>query len=323
MAYFRKRSGSWVVEIRRKGYEPISRTFDLKAEGEKWASEIEAKMLAGRYVDTREAEATTLGQALERYAREVTPSKKGAKREADRIKRWIADPLASKSLAALRGSDMATWRDAKFKAGAKPDTVRLDLAVISHLYTIATKEWNLPVENPCAKIRKPSAGQGRDVRMSLGQEAAIITEAAKINAELPAWIILAVETGMRRGELAGLRREWITGRVVKLPDTKNGMARSVPLSKRAVALLSSLPVRLDGGVFGMDHDWVTKAFAAAAGRAGFPDIRFHDIRHEATSRLFERGLSMMEVATIVGHKTLSMLRRYAHLNADDLAAKLG
>ncbi len=133
------------------------------------------------------------------------------------------------------------WRDAKLKAGAKPNTVRLDLAVISHLFTIAAKEWGLPVDNPCARIRMPSAGQGREVRMSPAQEAAIIQEAAKINPELPDWIVLAVETGMRRGEIAGLRREWITGRVARLPDTKNGTARSVPLSSQAVAAVESLP----------------------------------------------------------------------------------
>lgn len=223
----------------------------------------------------------------------------------------------------MRGSDLAAWRDAKLKAGAKANTVRLDLAVISHLYTIAAKEWSLPVDNPCAKIRKPSAGQGREVRMSPEKEAAILAEAAKINPELPAWIVLAVETGMRRSELAGLRREWIAGRVARLPDTKNGTARSVPLSSRALDTLASLPAREDGRALGMDLDWVTAAFAKAAARAGFPEIRLHDCRHEATSRLFERGLNPMEVAAITGHKTLTMLKRYTHLNAEALADKLG
>lgn len=322
MARLRKRGETWTAEVRRKGFKPIARTFDRKADAEKWVAEVEAKMLAGRYVDTREAETTTLHEALVRYAREVTPTKKGAQREEGRIKRWQTDPLASKSLAALRGSDLATWRDARLKAGASANTVRLDLALISHLFTIAEKEWNLPVDNPCVKIRKPSPGAGREVRMMPDQEKAILSEAAKINPELTAWIVLAVETGMRRSELAGLRREWITGRVARLPDTKNGTARSVPLSGRALETIAALSVRDDGFVLGMDLDWMTAAFAKAAERAGFPEIRFHDLRHEATSRLFERGLDVMEVAQITGHKTLIMLRRYTHLNAEKLAEKL-
>lgn len=323
MARIRKRGDSWQAEVIRKGFKPISRTFDRKADAEKWSKEVEAQMLGGRYVDTREAESLTVADALDRYKREVTPGKKGAKREADRIERWRADPLASKSIAALRSSDLAAWRDAKIKVGLSPNSVRLELALISHLYTIAAKEWGLPVVNPCANIRKPSAGPGREVRMSPPQEAAILAEAAQINPELPAWIVLAVETGMRRGEVAGLRWEWIKGRVVRLPDTKNGSARDVPLSPRAQDMLSALPRRIDGRVLGMDLDWVTKAFGEAAARAGCPEIRFHDLRHEATSRFFEKGLGIMEVATITGHKTLAMLRRYTHMSAERLADKLG
>ena len=126
MAYFRKRSGSWVVEVRRKGFAPISRTFDTKPQGEKWAAEVEAKMLAGRYVDTREAESLTLADALERYGREVTPCKKGAKVELLRLGRWQRSALAGKSLVALRSSDLAAWRDKRLAEGQKPNTVRLD-----------------------------------------------------------------------------------------------------------------------------------------------------------------------------------------------------
>jgi len=323
MARFRKRGDSWTVEIRRNGYKPIARTFDTKAQGEKWAAEVESKMLAGRYVDTREAESLTLAEALERYGREVTPGKKGAKVELLRIGRWCKTLLATKSLAALRGSDLAAWRDKRLAEGQKPNTVRLDLALISHLYTIAAKEWGLPVENPCSKIRKPSAGKGREVRVTPDQEAAIVAELAKINPELVAWATLACETGMRRGELASLRREWITGRVVRIPDTKNGEPRSVPLSSRALAALAFLPVLEDGRVFALSLGWVTKAFAVAADRAGHAEIRLHDWRHEATSRLFERGLNAMEVAAITGHKTLIMLKRYTHLNAEKLADKIG
>jgi integrase len=323
MARFRKRSGSWTAEIRRKGYAPIARTFDTKAEAERWASTVEGKMLSGRYVDTREAEATTLREALARYGREVTPGKKGAAREAKRLRMWSADPLSSRSLASLRGSDFAAWRDARLAGGAKSNTVRLDLALVSHLFTIAVKEWCLPLENPLAKIRKPPAGLGRDVRLPAHAESRVIAEAVAISAELPAWIILAIETGMRRGEMESARREWISGPVLKLPTTKNGTARDVPLSSRALAAIAALPVRMDGRLLGLSGEWVGRLFARVAEAAGCPEVRFHDLRHEATSRFFERGLNPMEVAAITGHKTLAMLKRYTHLKAEDLARRLG
>ena len=109
-----------------------------------------------------------------------------------------------------------------------------------------------------------------------------------------------------------------------LPDTKNGEARSVPLSSTAIQTLRALPRSLHGQVFpGLTTEAVKRAFARAVRRAGIEDLRFHDLRHEATSRLFERGLNIMEVASITGHKDLRMLRRYTHLKAEDLARKLG
>jgi integrase len=131
---------------------------------------------------------------------------------------------------------------------------------------------------------------------------------------------------MRQGELVNLRWEHIdlTRRITYLPDTKNGEARTVPLSTAAIKVLHSLPRSMTGQVFpGLTTEAVKRAFARAVRRAGIEDLRFHDLRHESTSRLFERGLNIMEVASITGHKDLRMLRRYTHLKAEDLARKLG
>ncbi|MGC9208169.1 site-specific integrase, partial [Acidithiobacillus sp.] len=135
----------------------------------------------------------------------------------------------------------------------------------------------------------------------------------------------AIETGMRRSEICGLRWENVNlaGKVALLPDTKNGKARNVPLSSAAVAVLSALPRRLSGGVWDVKEDTVTQAFARCCRRAVIEDLHFHDLRHEATSRFFEKGLNPMQVAAITGHKTLQMLKRYTHLRAEDLAKMLG
>ncbi|BBF65303.1 site-specific integrase [Acidithiobacillus sp. 'AMD consortium'] len=107
------------------------------------------------------------------------------------------------------------------------------------------------------------------------------------------------------------------------PDSKTGDPRRVPLSSRALAVLDALPRRMDGEVWGVRADSITQAFARACHRAGIEDLRFHDLRHEATSRFFEKGLNPMQVAAITGHKTLQMLKRYTHLRAEDLAKILG
>ena len=325
MASYEKRGETWRAQIRRKGYPHLSATFDTKAEAQRWAAEIEGDMSRARFVDTREAESTTLTEALTRYVNEVSESKKGSAQEKVRAKKWKASEWGNKSLAAIRSSDMAAYRDAELKAGKSTATVRLNLALISHLYTVASKDWGIQgLKNPCTAIRMPKGSKQRERRPTTAELKALYKHAGEINAELPVIIELAVETAMRRSELVMLRKDQVRGRVAFLEDTKNGERRSVPLSKRAVELLDGLPTPIDGGrFFHLKLDSVSNYFALACEAAKIKDLRLHDMRHEATSRLFERGLSVMEISTITGHKTLSMLKRYTHLCPNDLAEKLG
>lgn len=321
MATIQRRSGAWRALIRRKGYPHLSATFDTKAEAEQWAREVETEMGRSRWVDTREADTLTLAEALDRYRREVSEHKKSHRNERSRLAILTRD-LGHHTLTGLRSSDVAAYRDERLKV-ASGSTVRRDLALLSHLYAIALKEWGLPVDNPCAKIRKPKLNKERERRVTASQLALIVAEAGRRHREMPAIITLAVESGMRRGELLGLRREDVRGRVAHLADTKNGTARAVPLSRAAREAIASLPLRLDGQLFGLHPDTVTGYFRRSCVAVGLAGLRFHDLRHEATSRFFERGLSIMEVAAITGHKDLRMLRRYTHLNPDALADKLG
>ncbi|CAA6603177.1 Phage integrase family protein [Rhodospirillaceae bacterium LM-1] len=327
MATFIKRGDSWQAKIRRRGFPTITRTFDTKAAAERWARDAESEMSRNVYVDGREAEQTTLFEALERYEREVTPKKKGAARERYLIARWKKDDLALRSLASIRGADLASWRDKRLAEGASPSTVRNNINLISHLFNIASREWGLEsLNNPVRKITLPSPGRGRDRRLMDDEEARLMT--ALEGLESP-WMKplaqLALETGMRQGEMLGLRWEHVSlgRRVARLQDTKNGEARDVPLSTKAVKVLEALPRELKGRVFPITRDQASYFFAKAAKAAGIEDLRFHDLRHEATSRFFERGLNMMEAAAITGHKTLQMLKRYTHLKAEDLAKRLG
>lgn len=326
MATFTKRKAGWQAKIRRKGYPAQSASFKTKTDAEKWARDIESTMDKGRFVDRREAESTTLLEALERYEREITPRKKGAKQEINRISLWKRDKLSQRILSSIRGADIAEWRDAKLSTGASSTTVRNDLALISHLFTVAEREWGMEsLTNPVRKVKVPSPARARDRRLAPGEEETLLEACANATCTwLSPIVILALETGMRQGELLSLKWNNVNTkqRVASLIDTKNGEAREVPLSNRAISTLKEMPQDISGRVFPITQDSLEYHFRKMLGTIDIENLRFHDLRHEATSRFFEKGLNPMEAAAITGHKTLQMLKRYTHLRAEDLAKKL-
>ena len=324
-AIYKRGPGHWQVLVRRKGYPLLSKSFKKRTDAEAWAREVEAEMDRGVFVSRKEAENTTLSGALERYEREVSSEKKGRRQEKARIERWKDHPLGKRALAQIQGKDIAAYRDARLKE-VSPNTVRLELAVLSHLFTIAVKEWGMTgLTNPTFQIRKPKLPKGRDRRLLPGELDRILSASdSPVFSDL---VRFAVETGMRRGELAGMTWDMVDlrKRTVTLPETKNGEKRTVPLSTEAVRVLANLARRLDEEVWGIKPDSITQAFLRALSRARkvyekeceekkekpdpayLVDLTFHDLRHEATSRFFEKGLNPMQVAAITGHKTLQML----------------
>jgi integrase len=324
MAHFRKRSGAWEATVQKKGVGRISRTFDTRGDAEAWAKVTESELVRGVYIPRKEAESTTLAEALDRYKREVSSAKKGHRREKTRILIWKTHPLAKRFLASIRGSDMASYRDERIKAGYSSNTIRLELAIISHLFEIARKEWGMEgLLNPVKSIRMPSPPAGRDRRLQPGELEKILES---VSEEMSQVIRIALETAMRRGELAEMTWDMVDlkKRIVTLPETKNGQKRIVPLSSVAVTILKERlnTRRIDGKVWNIGLDAVSQDFAKACRKAGISGLHFHDLRHEATSRLFEKGFDTMEVRTITGHKTLQMLARYTHLRAEDLVERL-
>jgi len=319
------RAATYRVKIRRKGLGTETKTFDTYKDAERWAREIEGQMDRGGWVSQREAERTTLADALMRYASEITPSKKSARQELNRINQLKKNKIAQRALALIHGVDLAKFRDERLKE-VSASTVRLDLALISHLYTVARQDWGMKgLANPVEDTRKPKAPKGRDRRLEAGEEKRLIEAAA---ADSLPWIKplieLAIETAARQGEMlkalwrdADFQRMQITWR-----DTKNGTDRTVPLSDRALDILKALPRSVDGRVFPTTQSIVEKAFARVCAAAGIEDLHFHDLRHEGTSRLFELDLDTMEVQKITGHKTLQMLLRYTHLRPNSIGDKL-
>ncbi|UYW27503.1 site-specific integrase [Methylorubrum extorquens] len=327
MAAIRKLRGRWQAAVRRKGIAPRSKSFDTKADAERWARSLEAELdRCGALPDTRPAEKTTLAQVLERYRDTVSPTKRSSVTEIARINAILRRPICHRTMALLSSADLAAYRDERLKAVA-PATVIRELNTISHAIDTARREWSIHLAtNPAKLVRRPSPPKGRTRRLEGNEEQILLAaaDAGRVRYLRPL-IELAVETGMRRGELLSLRWEHINldRRVAHLPLTKNGTSRDVPLSTRAVETLRSLRTGESTTVFTAAPNAVRLAWERLRRRVGLEDLHLHDLRHEAVSRLFEKGFNVVEVASISGHRELRMLQRYTHLRAADLATRLG
>jgi len=318
----------WQAKVRKKGFPSQTKVFRAKADAQAWAASVEGEMVRGLWRDRSESESTTLKECIERYLSEVTPHKKNGHPEELKLQQWLRRPIACRFMSAIRGKDVADAIKDMESEGKSKNTIRLHLAVISHLFKVARTEWGMEsLSNPCEAVRKPRLPQGRERRL-VGNEQDRLLDACRAdeNPDILYIVQFAIETAMRRSEICG-GLQWenvnLAGRVAMLPDTKNGTVRRVPLSSVAVSVLTTLPRRLDGLVWNVKADTVTRSFERACRRASITGLTFHDLRHEATSRLFEKGLNPMQVAAITGHKTLQMLKRYTHLRAEDLAKLLG
>lgn len=277
----------------------------------------------------------TLRDALHEYRVRVSIHKKGYAQECYRIERIASSALCSDGRLArdVTSVEIATYRDSRLqdlnhKTGKpiSPATVRLELSLLSNLFEIGRIEWGICDDNPVLKVRKPKSSPGRERRLAAREERQILKFAFNhTNPELYSIIVLAIETAMRQGEILNLTWDNIKLKpgIAILPDTKNGTRRDVPLSLKAREALIRLGVKESGRVFSYKTSGLKSTWRYMLHRLRIVDLHFHDLRHEAVSRLFELGtLDMMEVAAISGHKSLSMLKRYTHLKAQRLVKKL-
>jgi integrase len=325
VASIEQRGGKWRARVRRRGFADQSETFRTRAAAERWARRIESDQDDGHQAPAAEAKRMTLAEALDKYEREVTPEKRGAAQEKYRIDLWRKQPVAARPLVNITPSDVAAFRKARKAAGKSANTIRLELMLLSNLFTVARTEWKMArLPNPVADTKKPSTvGTERSRRLRPGEEPKLLKAC---RATGPAWlvhlVVFAIETAMRRGEIVAMRNAWIAENIVNIPVTKNGEPRRVPLSPRAQTALGRLRKAL-GGLGAMPSKYtVSIYFKRAADHAGLADLHFHDLRREGTSRLFERGFGIQEAAAVTGHKTWAMLRRYTAPKAEDLVRKL-
>ena len=263
---------------------------------------------------------------MDRYEREVTPSKKGARQERTKIRKLQESFFSTLYLQDIRPTDVAAYRDERLEE-VKPETVRKYLSLISDLFNHARTEWGLKVTNPVNDIKRPAPSRARDRRLSPKEEKKLLQAAKKHpNHEFLAIINITLETAMRQGEILSMTWENFDVKKRKLywPDTKNGEPRYVPLSTNAIKIFKSLGMKKRGQIFNYTQDGFRTIWHKIKTKEelGLADLRFHDLRHEATSRFVELGLDSLEVSAITGHKTLQMLKRYTHLKAENLAKKL-
>lgn len=198
MASFRKRGHyQWQAQVRKTGYPTQTKTFETRAEAERWARGIEVEMDSGAFVSRTEAESTTLHELLERYLDEITPLKKGVEPETNRLRAMMRHPLARCFVAGIRGMNIASWRDERLRK-VSPATVKRDLVLLGHVFEVARKEWGIYVHNPVRDIRLPPSGRPRERRLLAGEETRLFEACRKArNPWLLPLVQLALETAMR------------------------------------------------------------------------------------------------------------------------------
>lgn len=317
MASIRKHGTGWRAEVARQGVRR-SKVLPTRQAAKDWAARQEYLIMHGDKV----AATTPFGDVLDRYAREVSPGKRGHRWEAIRLEKLRRDPIAKRPLGALTATDFADWRDRRLAEVAAP-SVRREMTLLAAVLTQARKEWGLLTANPMEGVRKPPNAPPRERRVTQDEldrlAHAAGSDLSNATARAFAAFLFAVETAMRAGEILSLTSETVdtARRVARLPRTKNGDAREVPLSSEAVRLWQSLP----GDGFALSAAQLDALWRKVRDRASVSDLHFHDSRHEGITRL-SRRLDPLALARAVGHRDIRMLQVYYNESAEDLARRL-
>jgi len=341
MATIRKTEhGTWKAIIRRKGHKPLYKNFKRKTDAEYWARETENEIDSGAY--RPRGNEISLREALDRYLKEVTPTKKGAKQERNRIEQIKRLHFTEKLMSEVTSPDIAKWRDEMVADGKKPPTVKNLMMVVSAVYRQAKGEWGMGfLDNPCSNVRRPKKSPPRERRLNDGDEALLMQTS---NDVLRLTMIFAIETSARLGEIVALEKANVdrrlrTATVHDKVGQHEGRRKRLPLTKRALAAIGEAEQLHPNSAYVFcnanhgDTQTVRKSahrtsqsFKNLKNRKGFEQIRdlmFRDLRHEAISRFFEKGLSVIEVMSITGHTNPGQLDTYTHLyHQKDLASRL-
>lgn len=327
MATIYKRGKRWRAEVRRRGIYR-SETFARKLDAQEWAAALEREIEAGR---GQLRQSMTLREVMHDYARDVTPTKRGARNERIRLDALCRESFGDRDISTICARILAEWRDRRLSIVSNGSVLR-DITLLSSVFEYARRERRLIDANPVRDLRKPSAPRPRNrlpssdeierLCLALGyQECGQKIET--FSAQVAVALLLAIESAMRAGEILSLTWDQVdtTRRVAALSKTKNGDARQVPLSLRAVELLEQMrgidPVR----VFTVSAASRDALFRKAKKRAGIEGLTFHDSRALALTRLAKK-LDVLELARMVGHRDVRSLMVYYRESAEEIAKKL-
>ena len=324
MATISKKFGKWYVQIRKSFHKPIYKSFIAKQDAHKWARETERLIEVGQFVDTTEANKTTLKTLLERYEREVVP-KKRTTGDKYLISNIMKHSFVDKVLSHITSSDIAEFRDKRLNV-VSGSSVNRELSIVSDCIKRAINEWGCYIrENPVKPSLRCEENPSRTRRLDIGEYEKLMTACKKSRAFWCPIIDFAIHSAMRRGEL--LRITWqmvhLDKKYITLPPeiTKTNKVRNVPLQPHAIEILRKLPRSLDGRVFPIGIKNFERTWTKICRRANIKGLRWHDLKREAISRLFERGLSISEVQLFCGN-SLATLNVYTEHNSTTLAEKL-
>jgi integrase len=337
MATIRRKGERFHVQIRRAGYPSLSRSFGTLADAKEWARQREVEADRGDLGPNRKVlQSITLGDLVERYRDTVVPKLKAHRNETILLTAFLRDPICKKPLSSLSAADFAKYRDQQLERVTSKSLQRM-LSPISHMFRVARDEWQIPLrDSPLARLKLKVTDNKRTRRLRAGELDRLLACAADKTGRNPYTILVvqfALATAMRRGEILALR--WgqvdIPRQSATVLESKNGLSRVVLMTTSALFVLEqakSLARDDDEAttkdlVFQMTTNGFMLSWQRLVKAAKITDLHFHDLRHEAISRLFEAGLTVPEVASISGHRTMSMLMRYAHANNSSVRAKLG
>ena len=302
MGSIRQRKGRYQVQVRRKGHPTRTKSFLTLKDAQRWERSQELQIdtlpsahppLCGRYVS----------DLVRQFQASVLPTLKGRKQEASRLRRINAE-FGSVPAHELRNYHLAAYRERRLRE-VGPQTVKHEINLLRRVLKLASEEWGISLPDGVPTIRMPRLPRGRERRVSEEELSAIKSHLTPVMAAI---VTIAVETAMRRSEILSLSHESIRNKSwIHIAESKNGKSRFVPISKKALAAIETL---LNGKAPAPDS--VTQAFARACKQASIGGLRFHDLRHEAVSRLFEQRRTIPEIASFSGHSDFRMLARYAH-----------
>ena len=333
MATFFKRKWktktTYGVQIRRKGFKTLMKSFDTRTDAKKWARNMEAKLDRGDYSDYSEASKVTLGDLFNRYVKENKhKSKKQWRNEEYRKDQLLNDTISDINLLRFSTRHLAEFRDRRLKV-VKPSTFNKDFNFISVVISTAINDWNIYIpHNPCKLMKRESEARPR-TKIVEPEEITQLVEvcALRENVYLKPMVQFSLETAVRQGELLKIKYNHVDwkNRLLHLNDTKNGEDRTIPLSQKAFLILSSLPRQFDGRLFPLTRHSLKGLWTRALKKTNIKNLRWHDLRRTAITMLFEeKGLDVPSVQLISGHKNpMVLLNTYTKLDPKKLLKKLG